>query len=342
MRLDLPREPEIPLTRDREIDPPETTDARRPERSESPLDRRLPRLRQQAEERQPRTVEIPHDERKHDQEPDQQGRKREREVRPRRTRDGIAVEIRGIRLRQEEQALLGEVGRFRVLNLKDAARTIYGGNERAMRSDLEYLREHKLVSVDSVAPRNDGHWLPQKRIEVVTLSREGVRLAQETNNFSPEQMLYHGLVKPREVEHDSQIYSAYCKEAERIKESGGSNFRVELDFELKSKVQKAIHAARKVDPDRDMDEIKREVAGQYEMPYVRNKIEIPDARIHYDVDQSARAAFSDIEVVTAAYRPGHIAAKAQAGFHMYASASDHSRLSKIEDEHHMLDWVMDL
>jgi hypothetical protein len=332
MRLDLPREPEIPLTRDRDIDPPETTDTRRPERSDSPLDRRLPRLRQQAEERQPRTVEIPHDERKHDQEPDHQGRKRE----------GIAVEIRGIRLRKEERTRLGEVGRFRVLNLKDVARTIYGGNERAMRSDLEYLREHKLVSVDSVAPRNDGRWLPQKRIEVVTLSREGVRLAQETNNFSPEQMLYHGLVKPREVEHDSQIYSAYCKEAARIRESGGSNLRVELDYEMKSKVQKAIHAARKVDPDCGMNEIKREVAGQYELPFVHNKIEIPDARIHYDVDQGACAAFSDIEVVTAAYRPGHIAAKAQAGFHMYASASDHSRLSKIEDEHHMLDWVMDL
>jgi hypothetical protein len=342
MRLDLPREPEIPLTRDREIDPPETTDARRPERFDSPLDRQLPRLRQQAEERQPRTVEIPHDERKHDREPDQPGRKREREVRPRRTREGIAVEIRGIRLRQEEQTLLGEVGRFRVLNLKDVARTIYGGNERAMRSDLEYLREHKLISVDSVAPRNDGHWLTEKRIEVVTLNREGVRLAQETNNFSPEQMLYHGLVKPREVEHDSQIYGAYRKETERIKESGGGNFRVELDFELKSKVQKAIHAAQKVDPGRDMDEIKREVAEQYELPFVRNKIEIPDARIHYDTDQGARAAFSDIEVVTAAYRPGHIAAKAQAGFHMYASSSDHSRLSKIEDEHHMLDWVMDL
>jgi hypothetical protein len=55
------------------------------------------------------------------------------------------VEICGIRLRQEEQTLLGEVGRFRVLNLKDVARTIYGGNEHAMRSDLEYLRDLALA-----------------------------------------------------------------------------------------------------------------------------------------------------------------------------------------------------
>ena len=91
-----------------------------------------------------------------------------------------------------------------------------------------------------------------------------------------------------------------------------------------------------------MDEIKREVAQQFELPYVRDKIEIPDARIHYDVDQGTRTGFSDIEVVTAAYRPGHMRAKAQAGFRMYASASDHSRLRKIEDEQHVFDWVMDL
>jgi hypothetical protein len=269
-------------------------------------------------------------------------RKREPEHRPRRTREGVAIDIRGIRLRAEERQLLAEAGRFRVLNLKDVERTIYQGDGRALRTDLEYLRERVLVSVESVAPRNDGHWLPRKRIEVVTLTQEGERLAHETGGFSPEQKLYHGLVKPREVEHDTQVYRAYLKEAARIEKDGGSNLRVELDFELKSKVQKAIHAAHKAGPERDMNEIKREVARQHELPLVRNKIEFPDARIHYDVDQGSRTAFSDVEVVTAAYRPGHMQAKSQAGFHVYASASDRSHLATIEDEQHMLDWVMDL
>ena len=74
-----------------------------------------------------------------------------------------------------------------------------------------------------------------------------------------------------------------------------------------------------------------------------NKIEIPDARIHYEPDQGSQAAFSDIEVVTAAYRPQHLRAKEQAGFRTYASSSDRAALSaKIEDEHHTLDWVLDL
>ncbi len=339
MRFDLPHEPEISRRRDREVLAAEMQDVRIPELPESPLDQRLSHLRRAANERPSHAAPLPNRERRA---PEQTGRKREREHRPRRTREGVAVDIRGIRLRPEERQLLAETGRFRVLNLKDIARTIYHGDERALRTDLEYLRERGLVSVDSVAPRNDGHWLPQKRIEIITLTRDGEQMAHETAGLASDQKLYHGLVKPREAEHDSQIYRAYLKEAERIENSGGGNLRVELDFELKSKVQKAIHAARKIDPERAMDEIKREVAQQFELPYVRDKIEIPDARIHYDVDQGTRTGFSDIEVVTAAYRPGHMRAKAQAGFRMYASASDHSRLRKIEDEQHVFDWVMDL
>jgi hypothetical protein len=338
MRLDLPHEPEISRNREPETASPRTSSV--PPLPESPLDRRLPRLCQSADNRSVRSVSPLQRKRDPDREP--VNRKREPEHRPRRTREGVATEIRGIRLRPEEQKLLAETGRFRVLNVKDVAGTIYKGDERALRTDLEYLRGRGLISVDSVAPRNDGHWLPRKRIEVVTLTKAGERLAHETSGFTLDQKLYHGLVKPREAEHDSQIYRAYLKEAERIEKAGGTNPRVELDFELKSKVQKAIHAARKADPERDMGEIKRAVAAQHELPYVRNKIEIPDARIHYDMDEGARAAFSDVEVVTAAYRPGHMKAKSQAGFHMYASASDRSRLSTVEDEQHVLDWVMDL
>ena len=334
MRLDLPHEPEISRRRDQEPTAPPTSRVAAPE---SPLESRLPRLRQSPNGRNSHTVPPPHRERRREPE-----HKREPEHRPRRTREGVAVEVRGTRLRRQEQQLLAETGRFRVLNVKDVERTIYNGDRRALQTDLEYLRERGLVSVDSVAPRNDGHWLPQKRIEVVTLTKEGEWLAHETSGYAPEQKLYHGLVKPREAEHDTQIYRAYLKEAERIEKAGGSNLRVELDFELKSKIQKAIRAARKADPQRDMGEIKREVAEQHELPYVRNKIEIPDARIHYDMDQGSRTGFSDVEVVTAAYRPGHMKAKSQAGFRMYASSSDRGRLATIEDEQHMLDWVMDL
>ena len=87
----------------------------------------------------------------------------------------------------------------------------------------------------------------------------------------------------------------------------------------------------------------QQVADEIKLPVVDGRIQIPDARIEYELDQGARTAFSDIEVATAAYRPGHLRAKAQAGFRIYASSRDRSRLSaQIEGEHHMLDRILDL
>lgn len=342
MRRDIT--PEIPRRREVEVHPPIVE--RRPQAPDSPLTMRLEQLREIAQTKDARrlapSLPRPERERQRTQEPPD-SRTREPERRPRRTREGNATDIRGLRLRPEEQKLIAEAGRFRVLSVDDVARTIYRGNKQALQSDLHFLREKGLLSVNTVAARNDGRWSRPRQIEVVSLTRQGEHLAREAGAVPIGQKLYHGLVKPREAEHDTQIYRAYLKEAEKIERAGGVNLRVELDFELKAKVYRAVHEARKADPERDIAEVRREAAAQFELPYIGNRIEIPDARIHYDDrGQGSRAAFSDIEVVTAAYRPGHMRAKAQAGFRMYASASDRSRLAKVEDEHRMLDWVMDL
>jgi hypothetical protein len=181
--------------------------------------------------------------------------------------------------------------------------------------------------------RRDGRGGSVQRLEVATLTKSGSRLVRETAGLCENQKLYAGLVKPREIEHDTQIYRAYLKEAERIERSGGKNLRVQLDFELKSKVQKAIYAERKAAPDRDLTEIKQQVAERFDLPFVDNGIQIPDARIEYDLDQSSGSA----------YRPGHLRNKAQAGFHLYASSADHATLSaKIEGDHHLLEHILEL
>jgi hypothetical protein len=198
--------------------------------------------------------------------------------------------------------------------LKDAAEGLYAGNERALRSDLRFLKDRGLTSVDIVNARRDGRSRSVERIEVITLTRAGEKLARVSDSFSLHQKLYHGLVKPREAEHDAQIYRAYQRAWQKIeKEGGGSNPCVLLDFELKSQVQKAIHAARKAEPERDMIEIKQQVAAEQQLPLIDGQIQIPDARIEYELDQGSRTGFSDIEVVTAAYRTGHLRAKAQSG-----------------------------
>jgi DNA-binding transcriptional ArsR family regulator len=258
-------------------------------------------------------------------------------------REAIPQQVVGLPLREEERKVLAEVGRFRVVTTRDLSETVYDNRHSRMERDLAFLREKGLVQVDAVNARRDGRGGRVERIEVVTLTRAGRDVARQTSGLAQDQKLYAGLVKPREAEHDAQIYRAYRKEAERIEQKGGTNLRVRLDFELKSDVQKAIHAARRAEPERDMGEIKQQVAQQVELPYVNDGIQIPDARIEYDMDQGSRTGHEDIEVLTAAYRPGHLRNKAQAGFHNYASSSDRATLSaKIEDDQHLMENILEL
>jgi len=342
MRLDIPQDDDARhIQREPRRGPAPELPRQEPLIEPGPLDRRVRELAARAQ--QPNFPEIPR--RRYERNPTPDVRQPDRAPGERlvRSRHQLPHTIPGLRMHQEERQLLYETGRFRVLSLKDAAQNIYAGNEPALRSDLRFLKEQGLVSLDIVNARRDGRSRPVERLEVITLTRDGEQLARSTNQIDPGQRLYHGLVKPREAEHDSQTYRAYLKEWEKIEREGGENPRVKLDFEIKSEVQKAIHAARKVEPDRDMGEIKQQVAQEHELPFIDGQIQIPDARILHDRDQGSRTGFSDIEVATAAYRPGHLRAKAQAGFHIYASGRDaHSISARIEDEHHMLDRVLDL
>lgn len=258
-------------------------------------------------------------------------------------RDRIPPQTIGVQLRPEEKKLLLEVGCFRVVRVEDLDRTIYGGKSRLLENDLKYLREKGLVQTRHINLRRDQKRRTIERVEVVTLTRPGRDLLIRQGELHADQKVYAELVKPREVEHDSQIYRAYLKEAQRIEQNGGSNLRLQLDFELKSQVQKAIYAARKADPGRDLSEIKQQVAQQFDLPFVNATIQIPDARIQYDLDQGSRTGHEDIEVLTAAYHPGHMRNKAQAGFRNYASASDRASLSaKIEDDHSLMCDILEL
>jgi DNA-binding transcriptional ArsR family regulator len=265
------------------------------------------------------------------------------ERRPRRDRDLRNDVGIGVHLRPQEIKTLSEVGRFRVVAVRDLAETVYDSDRSALERDLRYLEEKGIVSLRSVNARRDGSWREPERIQVVTLTRPGKKIVQQVGSLRQDQQLYAGLVKPREVEHDTQIYRAYLKEMERIEGLGGSNPRVILDFEIKRNVQRALYAQRKADPDRQLGEIKQQVANEFNLPYVDNQIQIPDARIEYDLDQGSRVGSSDIEVVTGAYRPAHLRSKAEAGFRLYAASRDRARLGRdIEDEHHMLREILDL
>jgi hypothetical protein len=350
MRLDIPQEQ--PRHREGSDTTPGSSDGRAVARKPpaNPILHRLKSLEQHSADHRPPRPEVV---RKRAEQPRDVPRQRRRPEpsadsrRPARTASNIV----GLELRPEEKQLLREAGRFRVVRTADLRETLYNGRARPLENDLRYLRDKGLVETTHINLRRDGQRRTIERVEVVTLTKDGRRLLLKQGDLPKDQWVYAGLVKPREAEHDSQINRAYRKEAERIEDKGGSNLRVKLDFEIKAQVQKAIYAERKADPKRDMAEIKEEVAERFELPFVDGKIQIPDARIEYDLprendqdaSQGSRTGHEDIEVLTAAYHAGHLRAKAQAGFRAYASASDRATITaKIEDDHGLMEDILDL
>jgi len=351
MRLDIPQD--VPRHRETAPDTSSLSDSRKtsPGAHETPVQHHLDSLRERANHRQPYhprpRTERGAASRQVPREPRTRTVKKEDTRRSRR----VPHEIIGLELRDEEKKLLAEVGRFRVIRVEDLNQTIYNGKSRKLENDLTYIRDKGLFETQRVNLRHDGKRRTIERVEVVTLTKAGRSLLIKQGDLPKDQKVYAGLVKPREVEHDSQIYRAYRKEAARIEKDGGSNLRVRLDYEIKSQVQKAIYAERKADPKRDMAEIKQQVAERLELPFVDGKIQIPDARIDYDlppeasqdIDQGSRTGHQDIEVLTAAYHAGHLRSKAKAGFRNYASASDRASLTaKIEDDSHLMENILEL
>ena len=134
-------------------------------------------------------------------------------------------------LRGSETRTLSTVGAFRVVSARD----LRDHNERPAdprSGDLRHLREQGLVRTE----RLDGH-----RDVAVVLTKEGrdVLEAHRRDN-SPDhrqdhrhnhrQEFYADLKKPREVEHDSQVYRAYLREAGGLAERGARIDRVVLDY----------------------------------------------------------------------------------------------------------------
>ena len=354
MRLDIPQD----VPRRREIAPnaPGTTERNVTKPQEAhPILRRLQALSERASEHRlnhepPRRAKSAPQQKEHEAPARREGKDPREAPDSRRTqRKHIPTQAIGMQLRPEERKTMLELGRFRVVRIDDLADTVYGGKQRVLREDLSYLRSKSLVETRHVNLRRDGKRRHIDRIEVATLTKDGRAWLRKSGEVPAEQTVYAGFVKPREIEHDSLIYRAYRKEAEKIAGQGGTNLRVKLDFEIKANVQKAIYAVGKADPTRDMADIKEHVAKQQELPFVDGHIQIPDARIEFDrkldldQDQGSRTGHEDIEVLTAAYRPGHLRAKAQAGFRTYAAGADRASITaKIEDDHNMMRDVLDL
>lgn len=228
-----------------------------------------------------------------------------------------------VRVRQHEYRLSGNdvrtlatVGAFRVVPGSDLREANHRTPTRPAR-DLERLRGLGLV-------RTMPYVVGRRRTTVVTLTDRGRRLLEEHRKPQSDgrvQAFYSGICKPRELAHDTRVYAAYVRAAERLSERGSRVRRVVLESELKSSYQRFLQAANRGrrdatgEPERDQEAIAR-WALEHQLPFHDGHVEFPDLRLEYE-DRDGRGGVEDIEIVTPHYRGAHAAAKVRAGFGRY-------------------------
>jgi len=234
---------------------------------------------------------------------------------------------RGYRLSQTEIRTISELGKFRVIAAEDLADHTYRGNRDEARRDIERLGRLGLARKGTfegpeASPR-----------ELLTLTKRGHRLLRANHLVPRTQATYHGFVKPREANHDADLYRLYQKEVARIEAEGGRNLRVVLDYELKRRVNRDIA--------RFGASARPEIAARHGLEVVRNKIPVPDLRIEYETRDGDMARVN-LELVTEHYRGRHIAEKVHAGFSLYAPRGDADRLRRVLDQRELTADILSL
>jgi len=231
------------------------------------------------------------------------------------------VRDRAYLLRDSEMHSLKEIGKFRVIAVTDLAKYSYSGDRERMQKDIRDLARRGLVTDKTVE-------ISQKTLRVVTLTKAGHRLLKKTNQLPDDQPIYHGLLKPREVKHDADLYRLYQKEASRIERGGGRPVRVLLDYELKRNLNRDLAL---LGPDKDDPDRKSQVAEKHHLQVVNGKVPVPDLRVEYETPE-LELRHVDLELATRDYRPQAVAEKAAAGFTVYGRSEDASRLRRVLDE----------
>lgn len=230
-------------------------------------------------------------------------------------------------LRESEMRTLIELGRFRVVAAADLATHAYSGQSDRMQEDIRTLLRHGLIR------RGTFEGADASSRELLTLTKSARKLLRSNRMVPRDQSLYSGFVKPREANHDADIYRLYQKEAARIEAAGGKNLRVMLDFELKKKLNWDFATFG--------TESREQIAARHGLRVVNGKIPVPDLRIEYET-RDGDVGRVDLELATEHYRPRQLAEKVRAGFSIYASSGEADRLQRVLDQRDLTAEILTL
>jgi len=200
------------------------------------------------------------------------------------------------------------------------ARFVYGGDAARLKYDLESLRAQGLVEEKMLL---QAHRSARK---LVALTAEGQRIVRKAGGLREDQRVYHGFVKPKELDHDADLYKVYQKAAEEIREKGGKPIRVRLDFELKESINRAKEVSRRLSK-YERRRLLATVAEEQGLTLDNGTIHLPDIQVEYETREGA-VERQNLELLSRNYREAGIRGKAAAGFKIYARTGDTNRIRR--------------
>jgi hypothetical protein len=230
---------------------------------------------------------------------------------------------------------MSEVGKFRVVAKNDLTELAYNGDRDRIENDVESLVRQGLAKVTPIA---DNEYNPR---QVVTLTKDGHKFLSRGKVLPRSQAIYHGLKKPREANHDADLYRLYHKVADEIESQGGRVIRVQLDYELKEELYSRLARASQ-DKAKNPRTSREEIANRYHLKVVSGKVPIPDLRVEYVRENDNEIQRRDLELATDHYRPQGLSEKARAGFQIYAKPGDTDRLRRIRNERELTAAILSL
>ena len=215
---------------------------------------------------------------------------------------------------------MSDIGKFRTVDIKDLVRFAYQDDAARMAQEIRSLRSQGLIQEKTIYR---AHRQPRR---ILTLTKQGQRLLRRDGHVPGDQWLYHGFVKPREIDHDADLYKVYQKEAADIERQGGKPIKVRLDSELKGAVNRDREAAGRL-PEGQKQPWLKAVAEQHGLTIKGGTIQFPDIQIEYETAEGT-LAHANIELVSENYRGDAIRSKAGAGFKVYARVGDANRVKR--------------
>lgn len=236
-------------------------------------------------------------------------------------------------LRDSEIQTLVDIGIFRILRRDDLAAYGYAGDADRANRDLTHSTDQGLIQQRISYPEREVY---------LTLSRDGHQYIQNHRpaTISEDQVFHRGFLKRREAQHDATLYRVYQREAEHIRDAGGTLTRVVLDSELKQSINRNLANIHSLPTD-EQRRARQEIAEAHGLTVVSGKIALPDLRLEYETADREQTKV-DVELLSGDYRPSQVATKARAGFRMYALSQDAARLRPALADPELMQEILSL